>query len=483
MKVNKILFFIFFLAFLVRLIAINQSLWLDEGTTARVVQEYGFTRIVSGFLQNDFHPPLYYLFMKLWTSVWGYSEVALRMPSIIFSLLTGYFIYKIAKLLIGPSTSLRTNFSDKSEKFGIWATIFFLFNPLIVYYSQEARMYSMATCLLTIGFYYLLMSLRVNELGKNQKLNIKKQNDNEKLKIEYTFSGIFFSLALATFYGSVFFIAASLLYLLLKKQYKLLLITSYCLLFTLLILSPLLYQQLINAKESVSLVTNWSLVLGKANLKNLLIIPIKFTSGRISWFPKWSYYVVTSYWLLVTGYLFIKGVLKNKLVFYCFMVPLLLGFFVSFVTPLLQYFRFLYLIVPMSLLLAIGADKKWQRYLLLTGFLIFSLIYLINTQFHREDWKSLAKSLPNNVTVYAISSSMDALKFYKNDSGFMIHDLRSLEKPVNSLTRELVNNLIVIPYTSEIYGLDYKTKLIEKKYLLKKIENFRGLSYEYWSMF
>lgn len=461
MKVNKTLLVIFILAFLVRLIAINQSLWLDEGTTARVVQEYGFTRIVSVFLQNDFHPPLYYLLMKLWTNVWGYSEVALRMPSIIFSLLTGYFIYKMAKWLNGYMV-------------GIWSAIFFLFNPLIVYYSQEARMYSMATCLLTIGLYYLLASLRVNELNKNKNL---------KFKVNNILIGLFFSLALATFYGSVFLIVASLSFLLLKKQYKSLLVTSCCLLFTLLILSPLLYQQLDSAKQSLSLVTNWSLVLGKANIKNVLLIPIKFTSGRISWFPKWSYYVVTGSWLLVTGYLFIKGALKNKPVFYCFIVPLLLGFFVSFITPLLQYFRFIYLIVPMSLLLAIGADKKWQRYFLLTGFLVFSLVYLLNPQFHREDWKSLAKSLPNNIPVYAISPSMDSLRYYNNNSRFTINDLRFIDELVNPLTRELVNKLIVIPYTSEIYGLDYKTKLIEKKYLLKKVESFRGLSYEFWSLF
>jgi len=138
---NKKIFLVFFFAFLIRLIALNQSLWLDEAVTAKVVMTYGFTEIVSKFSPTDFHPPLYYLLMKLWTNIFGYSEVALRMPSVIFSLLTGWIIFKICRLRLGHGEPL-------------WTAAFFLFNPLVVFYSQEARMYMMATFLLTGGLYY-----------------------------------------------------------------------------------------------------------------------------------------------------------------------------------------------------------------------------------------------------------------------------------------------------------------------------------------
>src|SRR3989338_7540643 len=162
---NKKVLFIFLLAFLIRLIALNQSLWLDEAVTANVVKNLGFSQIVSGFSPTDFHPPLYYLFMKLWTNFFGYSEIALRMPSVLFSLLTGYVIY-----LIG----------------GIWAAVFFLFNPLIVYYSQEARMYMMVTFFLTGALYFFISK-------KNQ-----------------IFFNLFIFLSLLTFYGSIFLVAAFL---------------------------------------------------------------------------------------------------------------------------------------------------------------------------------------------------------------------------------------------------------------------------------
>jgi len=172
---NKKILLIFIFAFLIRLIALNQSLWLDEAITASVVRSFSFFQIITKFSPTDFHPPLYYLFMKLWTNMFGYSEIALRMPSVLFSLMTGYVVY-----LIG----------------GVWAMAFFLFNPLIVYYSQEARMYMMVTFFLTVALYYFL---------KNNKQIL---------------FGLFISLAFLTFYGSIFLIVSFLIYSLYKKNYK-----------------------------------------------------------------------------------------------------------------------------------------------------------------------------------------------------------------------------------------------------------------------
>ena len=153
---NKKIFFIFLFAFLIRLIALNQSLWLDEAVTANVVKNLDFFEILTKFSPTDFHPPLYYLFMKLWTNIFGYGEVVLRFPSIIFSLLTGYFVYKIASLFHGFIA-------------GMLATVFFLFNPLIVYYSQEARMYMMATFFLTTAIYFFLKLVIASEAKQSQK--------------------------------------------------------------------------------------------------------------------------------------------------------------------------------------------------------------------------------------------------------------------------------------------------------------------------
>lgn len=106
-KKYKNIFIVVFVAALTRLIAINQSLWLDEGTTWRVVHGYSYPHILTEFLPFDFHPPLYYFLIKAWTSIFGYSELSLRMPSVIFSLLTGFIVYITAKKLIKPPAESR----------------------------------------------------------------------------------------------------------------------------------------------------------------------------------------------------------------------------------------------------------------------------------------------------------------------------------------------------------------------------------------
>lgn len=445
---NKKIFFIFLFAFLIRLIAINQSLWLDEAVTANVVRNFGFVDIITKFSPTDFHPPLYYLFMKLWTNMFGFSEVALRMPSILFSLMTGYVIFLIS---------------------GIWAAVFFLFNPLIVYYSQEARMYMMATFFLTVALYYFF---------KNKNIIL---------------FNLFIFLSLMTFYGSIFLITAFLIYFLYKKQYKNLLICLLVVFVYFLIISPLLYQQLINSKIVLSQITNWSLVLGKANIKNLLLIPIKFLIGRISFYPKWLYWLISGAW---TGFIIYqisirqladkdqndKSKLKNiNLFFYLLFFPLFLGFVVSFFIPMLQYFRFLYLIPIVCLLFGFGASGQANSNLrgsfLVGGFLIFSLVYLLFPKFHREDWKSLVSSLPKDKPVYMIKASSDPVKYYNNK--LKINDL-TLLRPDEIGTTARQSEIIVIPYVAEIYGLDYKNLLIKAGYRLKKEFSFREITYEDW---
>lgn len=434
---NKKILLIFFFAFLIRLIALNQSLWLDEAVTANVVRNFSFLQIITKFSPTDFHPPLYYLVMKLWTGFFGYSEIALRMPSVLFSLATGWIVY-----LIG----------------GVWATIFFLFNPLIVYYSQEARMYMMATFFLTASLYYFIKN-------KNQIL-----------------FGIFISLAFLTFYGSIFLIISFLLYSLYKKDYKFFLLNTFYLILTTIIISPLLYQQLINSKIVLSNVVNWSATLGKANIKNLLLIPIKFSIGRISFLPKWFYWLIAGGW---TGFIICQiSKIKNQsdrlklkdtnMLFLLLIFPLFLGFVVSFFIPMLQYFRFLYLIPVISLLLSINlrnlASSNWTSWILTGGFVLFSLIYLTLPQFHREDWKSLVKNLPKDKPVYMIMASSDPVKYY--DSQLKINELASLHPG----QREI----IIIPYATEIYGLDYKNILNKVGYQLKKEVSFREVTYEQW---
>jgi uncharacterized membrane protein len=448
---KKKLIFIFIVALAVRLISLNQSLWLDEGTTARVATQYSLWQIIPQFSVADFHPPLYYLLIRVITYVFGSSEIALRMLSVLFSLAASWFVYITGRRM-------------KNEQVGFWAAILFLFNPLIIYYSQEARMYMMATCLLSVAFYYV-----VKILSDNKKTT--PSNVAYNLRDILTLNSILF-LSFLTFYGTVFFIAALYVIILLRKKYLLLLQLLPGFVCALLLDLPLLYQQFVHSREALHIVANWKSVLGNVTPKNILLFPIKFSVGRISFEPKKFYYLVSGLFSILVFFFGAKGAFKKPLLWQVFGIPLLIGLIFSFFSPLLQYFRFIYLIIPLSIALSFGLQKNWQRLLIVGGFFIFSGMYLFIPNFHRENWKGLAKTIKDQRNIYAIPSSMDALRYY--DRNLVIHDLRNINKEA---TPPLIT---VIPYTWDIYGFDYRKELQNKKYTLIHEYTYRGLIKEEW---
>jgi len=482
---------LFLSAFLIRLISINQSLWLDEATTAMTVKNYSFWQIIIQFSPTDFHPPLYYLLMDTWTNVFGYSEISLRMPSVLFSLGTGYVIYHIAKRSFDSHSFAQ---DDKSgRKLAIWSAAFFLFNPLIIYYSQEARMYSMVTFFVAVSFYYLVKLLNDNSYKNLVLLNT------------------FLILSFYTFYASVFFIAAVFLYLLIKKKYKVLSISSFAFIFSIAIIFPLFSTQYLNSRIALETVQNWSLVLGNVTLKNILLFPIKFTSGRISFEPKMIYYILSGFWAVLIGIILgIKSYANSnsevkKLLFFL-IVPSIFGLIFSFNSPLLQYFRFSYLIVFLSLLLPSSSDMsedsffrtmpwaplgdgvrknvvelvKLSNIIFLSGFIIWSFVYLLMPQFHREDWKSLAKMLESEkAPIYMIESSSDPLRYYSPD--IEVRGLRPLIYVDPSTSVGMTKkSIIVIPYTADIHGIDYATRLSSSGYANSQTLSVRGITYQVW---
>ncbi len=104
----------------------SQSLWSDEGNSAALA-----TRSLVQIAQDaahDIHPPLYYWLLRLWTTVFGLSEVGLRSLSAVLGTLLVLVIYGLGARLFNRTT-------------GLAAAFIAAIAPFQVYYSQEARMY------------------------------------------------------------------------------------------------------------------------------------------------------------------------------------------------------------------------------------------------------------------------------------------------------------------------------------------------------
>jgi uncharacterized membrane protein len=245
----QLLPYILFLAFLLRIISLNQSLWLDEATSALLAAKGNF----KFFVPYDFHPPLYYYLLFAWSKIFGLSEISLRLPSVLLGVGSVYLLYKSAFSLVGRTSA-------------ILAAIFLAISPLHIYYSQEARMYSLAT------FAVLLLFYSTNHI-------LQKNPTKHKL--------FAFSLVLVAFsdYMAVLSFVPVFYIIFRSKKFKLLklfipLAVSY------LLYSPIFLSQFIYLSKVSS---SWANTLGHANLKNIALIWIKFLIGRISFDSNFVY--------------------------------------------------------------------------------------------------------------------------------------------------------------------------------------------------
>ena len=432
-----LIIFILVIGLILRITSLNQSLWLDEATTA-IAAQLGYRDFFINFMSGDFHPPLYYLIIKLWSSVFGYSEIALRVPSVIFGVLAIYITFLIAKEL--------------KFKWPVIPALFLATSGLHIYYSQEARMYSLATFLVTLIVYLFL----------------KKK-------------WILFSVGLAALflsdYLAVLILPALIFYAILEhKNLKNILLSCFPLLLTFLLWFPTFSKQLLSGIALKTSDSNWWNLLGPVTLKNIGLIPTKFIIGRVSIDNKLLYAVLIIVLLVIFGYLISKA--KNKLIWSWFGVSLILGIILSFFIPTLTYFRYLFMLPAFYLLLAESQNKVFTGKLQALPVVIILIvnvttsgIYLLISKFHRENWREVAHQIETQKIIFPANSQKEALIYYgKGNQIITINQLLKSDKEVylsryvweifdpNDITR---SKLIDMGYNKLLEG-NYNGVVIQK---------------------
>jgi len=116
-------------------------LWLDEATSV-YRGNHDFVQIL-GMSIPDRTPPLYLLLLHYWMQLFGDSEFSVRLPSVFFGVFSVAMLYKVGTLLINKRTGLMSAFIMAISAYQI-------------YYSQEARAYTMTILLALISFYFFL---------------------------------------------------------------------------------------------------------------------------------------------------------------------------------------------------------------------------------------------------------------------------------------------------------------------------------------
>ena len=117
----------------------RQSFWLDEAATV-VLLRMPFLDMVRAVPDSESTPPFYYVVAWGWASAFGSGEVGVRSLSALAGTLTVPALYAAGTALV-------------SRRAGLVAAALGAVNPLLVWYSQEARAYALLVLLTAIGLW------------------------------------------------------------------------------------------------------------------------------------------------------------------------------------------------------------------------------------------------------------------------------------------------------------------------------------------
>jgi len=158
-----------------------QSLWFDEAVTAQLMR-LDLPDLLDAIPGSESSPPLYYVLEWLSTQLLGTGEVGLRSLSALLGTATIPLVWALGRRLGG-------------ERAGLLAAALVAVNPMLIWFSQEARAYAL---LALLGALVALLWLRALELPKTSRLLAW---------------GLVAALAMATHYYAIFLVAAQALWL------------------------------------------------------------------------------------------------------------------------------------------------------------------------------------------------------------------------------------------------------------------------------
>lgn len=117
------------------------SIWFDEAFSAYIAQ-FSFWDIAR-YTGADVHPPFYYWLLKIWSSLFGTTELAYRSLSILFGAATTTVAFFLSRKLFGRKVA--------------WLSLLFLtLSPMLIRYSDEARMYTLVALIVFSATYLMI---------------------------------------------------------------------------------------------------------------------------------------------------------------------------------------------------------------------------------------------------------------------------------------------------------------------------------------
>lgn len=453
----------------------DESFWIDETATVYTTQQntrdiiddiYTTTIHAPEYFESGGTPPFYFLVANYWTKIVGLSEAKLRFLSVIFGIISIYFIFLIGKMIF-------------DYRVGLVSAFILSINYLHINYSQEARTYSLVILLTLLTVYFLLNALKQKKAS---------------YWIAYVLSG---TLLIYTHYFGVFVLIFEYLFLLIfwkeyRKSLKSIILSGIGIFILYAPWMPVLLRQI---AESGYLVN----YLGQNIIYDLARIFVQFNSWftpdletrialravyhSISDYTKLNLSSVTALgWLTIISVLlltllltwfFVVSIftkdkkitlnnLKDKKYLFLlmwFLVPIFSLIVITIMLPQSPIFGFvqhiIFVLPGYILIVAVGVIKTKKTRSLLILLIILSIIPLHSyyANFNKQQWREAAEYLENNkkfdeLVIINKANHILPLSYYYKDTGNVI-GIKNVDELVHNIDKE---DSFWFVYTSEKYG-------------------------------
>ena len=341
------------------------SIWLDEAATyfhsVSIPTIFDYTNSV-----DYFNPPLFFIFEFIMIQIAGASEWGLRFFPALFGILTIPAAYLMGK-----------EFHD--EYTGIITAGIFTFSPFLIFYSQEARAFSLLLLLCTFLMYIFLKALKSNS------------------RIEWIQFGLLSVAIFAThFYGAIFITLLTLFAII--QYYR--------------DIKPLLYGVAVGLFFSLPLIvlTVWLYFQRVASgaptygLQGIDVVVVTITqlTGFLGGYTAIIFLLLSTCGIIWLVY---KNLPRANLLLWIIIPTFIISSIMSSHIPILPRYM-IFLLIPMALgisslyqpisNLTSGGTKHLQ---LCLAFLIVIVLLCVPfyqsyyTTYYKEDWRGLSKDL------------------------------------------------------------------------------------------
>jgi uncharacterized membrane protein len=371
-----------------------QSIWRDEAFSYFMAKNSISDIIIK--TASDFNPPLYYILLHFWITIFGRTDILLKLLSFSAHLLTVYYAYLLSKKIF-------------SRKFSVFVCLFTLFNPMLIYYAFEIRMYALYALFTLCSLYYFI---------------IKKWNHYLLVNVFGLYTHSFF------IFVPVSFFVWNLIY---SKKYKELYLIFKPVLFFLPWI-PVIINQFIRSKNSLIFPVDKQLI--QSSLGNL------FTNYEGTPGTLWTKTAIVS---LIILFFIIYGFYKNRKMSLLLNIPIFLP--LSFILTYSVIKRPIYVnrylifitvfeIIALSYSIYLVKNKIIRNTIaaITFVFIIFFNIYI--TPFHKKtDFKTLFleinKIAQENDFVYAKTpiAFLESAYYFKNENKVFIYNPDNISIP------------------------------------------------------